>query len=298
VAAPESKPASAEDAGRVCPYCRFALKEGAETTVCGVCKAPHHVDCWNDNGGCAVMACAGGPSATPATRASQPTAPTAVAPGAPAPPIAPPPPRQPRRFGGPSLSLAILVLAVAVLGVAGALILTRGSSPTPKVGTNHTKPGSTSPTGPTTGLSTAPTGPTTGLSTGPTGPTTVRVASPRAPGPGTAFRNYWQLINEGDYQQAFDMESADEQGRDASLVSDSEVGDPVTVVSYVGTPQYNSDGTADISVSFYSRYQNGGAPGGTACGFFQGTEVMVKDSGRWLYGSPSYTRSIVPQSDC
>jgi hypothetical protein len=43
--------------------------------VCGVCRAPHHLDCWADNGGCAVVACAGGPTSehlTPATAQMDP----------------------------------------------------------------------------------------------------------------------------------------------------------------------------------------------------------------------------------
>jgi len=56
--------AGPNDTGRSCPYCRFPLKEQDEITTCGVCGSAHHRDCWNDNQGCAVVACAGGPGGT------------------------------------------------------------------------------------------------------------------------------------------------------------------------------------------------------------------------------------------
>jgi len=135
VAGPEKKSATAQDAGRNCPYCRFALKEGADAMVCGACMAPHHLDCWTDNGGCAVMGCAGGPTGTGATPGTAEAASRTAVPGgsqtpppqAPPPATAPPAPSGGSR--GPQLSIAILVLAVAILGVAGAIVLTKGSSP-------------------------------------------------------------------------------------------------------------------------------------------------------------------------
>src|ERR1044072_919317 len=60
---PIMRAASADDVGRSCPYCRFAFKEGTEVTVCGICNAAHHADCWSDNGGCSIMGCEGAPSA-------------------------------------------------------------------------------------------------------------------------------------------------------------------------------------------------------------------------------------------
>jgi hypothetical protein len=61
VTEPSRGPATADETGRSCPYCRFPLKEGVEAVRCGTCAAPHHADCWDENGGCAVVACAGGP---------------------------------------------------------------------------------------------------------------------------------------------------------------------------------------------------------------------------------------------
>jgi hypothetical protein len=56
----------AATAGRNCPYCRFPLKQGTPGASCPSCNAIHHADCWNDNGGCAILGCSQTP-ATPAT---------------------------------------------------------------------------------------------------------------------------------------------------------------------------------------------------------------------------------------
>ena len=39
----------------LCPICRSSLGESA--AVCRSCETPHHPDCWEFNGGCAVFAC-------------------------------------------------------------------------------------------------------------------------------------------------------------------------------------------------------------------------------------------------
>jgi hypothetical protein len=133
--------AGPKETGRACPYCRFPLKEGVQIVVCGVCGAPHHADCWHDNGGCAVIACAGGPTPATADQAGEtgesPTVAYPAAARAPymqagAPPAAPmwppqqPPPSKERR--GPSLAIAVILLAIAVGGAAVAVALSQGGS--------------------------------------------------------------------------------------------------------------------------------------------------------------------------
>lgn len=49
------------DHERLCPYCRFKVVPGTGAVSCHACGALHHAECWDDNGGCAVMACAGAP---------------------------------------------------------------------------------------------------------------------------------------------------------------------------------------------------------------------------------------------
>lgn len=45
------------DAARLCPYCRYPLKGVAEAECCDGCQALHHVECWEENSGCAVVGC-------------------------------------------------------------------------------------------------------------------------------------------------------------------------------------------------------------------------------------------------
>jgi hypothetical protein len=122
-------------AGRSCPYCRFALKAGVDIVQCGACGSVHHSECWTDNSGCSIVACASGPGSSTPTL-SQPAA--AVAMAAPPPRLPPPPPllgglRPPqppagRRRSAPVLIVAILVLALAITGAAVALVMTRQNS--------------------------------------------------------------------------------------------------------------------------------------------------------------------------
>lgn len=44
-----------------CPYCATDV-ETDEATRCTVCHTAHHADCWDENHGCAVAACLGGPA--------------------------------------------------------------------------------------------------------------------------------------------------------------------------------------------------------------------------------------------
>ena len=48
-----------QQAGLNCPYCRFPLKAGLRATACDGCGALHHEECWEENGGCAIVGCAG-----------------------------------------------------------------------------------------------------------------------------------------------------------------------------------------------------------------------------------------------
>jgi LSD1 subclass zinc finger protein len=139
-------PATAQEAGRNCPYCRFPLKEGAQAVRCGSCHATHHADCWSDNGGCAVMGCAGAPGSSPTGTATpvpvQPAAgyaappPTHTAPALAAPlptaVTAMSPPASGAR-GGRWLVAAVLALAVAIAGVAVAIAV-RGAESSPPGG--------------------------------------------------------------------------------------------------------------------------------------------------------------------
>ena len=44
----------------VCPYCRTELADG-EQVDCPECKTPHHLDCFEENGGCTIFGCSAAP---------------------------------------------------------------------------------------------------------------------------------------------------------------------------------------------------------------------------------------------
>lgn len=138
---------------RACPYCASVPQAGAAVVICGVCGALHHHDCWQENGGCAVVACAGGPGTAPdpapppSPQAGLPPitppvpgAPTFQVPPGKGGPMAPPayagPPhaapeswigeQQPARSAGPWIAVAIVILALAIAGSAAALLLAGG----------------------------------------------------------------------------------------------------------------------------------------------------------------------------
>ncbi len=116
------------DTGRPCPYCRFPLKEGVPIVECDVCGSLHHLDCWSDNGGCAVVACAGGPSAggarpetLDASDAPDPaTAPIFTAPTGDGAGLAPSSKHRSR-------ALAVIALALVIAGAAVAVALSRNT---------------------------------------------------------------------------------------------------------------------------------------------------------------------------
>jgi len=59
-------PATREEVGKTCPYCRFPLKPDEQVVTCPACKLPHHADCWSENRGCTTYGCRGAAGAAPA----------------------------------------------------------------------------------------------------------------------------------------------------------------------------------------------------------------------------------------
>jgi hypothetical protein len=127
-----TRPATAEEAGRNCPYCRFAVKQGSSVTPCPACHAIHHEECWGDNDGCAIVGCSAAPAQAPsrAPVTAPAPAPPAIAPPAFAAASPPPPPAPPH--AGPShgrritpLLTVVLVGALAAAGAATAVVATR-----------------------------------------------------------------------------------------------------------------------------------------------------------------------------
>ena len=114
-------PARPENVGRTCPYCRFSIKLDVEVVACPSCHAVHHGECWQDNGGCAVVGCAAAPDAT-----APPTAGKLDAPPRGTPP--PPPPSAPAipaagQPASPRMRPIVLIVAGAVAAAAAAAVV-------------------------------------------------------------------------------------------------------------------------------------------------------------------------------
>lgn len=117
-----------------CPYCRFEVR-AEDAVTCDACQAAHHVDCWDDNGGCAVYGCVNSPKpdAADEVHPAKAAAATAVMPAASTPlePVPPPAAIAPSAAGHSSvhrtyLAVAgILALAIVIAGVAIAVSLSR-----------------------------------------------------------------------------------------------------------------------------------------------------------------------------
>jgi hypothetical protein len=125
--------AKVDAVGRNCPYCRFPMKEGAEITVCPTCGSQHHTECWNDNRGCAITACASGPgfaSAPPSeSQAQRPLIPsTPSTPRAHPPTVGHAPPGGPAHDRVRNGALFVSLLAILVLGVALAFVIGSNNS--------------------------------------------------------------------------------------------------------------------------------------------------------------------------
>lgn len=133
--------ATAADAGRACPYCRFPLKEGVTAERCDACGSLHHEDCWMDGNGCAVLGCSGAGMLAGSSAAGASTAQTAsFYPGSPG---APPVPPTVATGGNSGLRWLILASLIAFAGIGiGALIATRAlgggkPAPAPATGSSH-----------------------------------------------------------------------------------------------------------------------------------------------------------------
>lgn len=88
----------------VCPYCRGAIEaDEARVVLCPGCGAPHHADCFEENGGCTVFGCSAAPAAEPKLSISSPDLQQTEITGAlpPAPSVAVPPPPLPGSTGAP-----------------------------------------------------------------------------------------------------------------------------------------------------------------------------------------------------
>ncbi|CAN5515405.1 hypothetical protein BH10BAC5_BH10BAC5_24020 [soil metagenome] len=47
---------------RICPYCQSKIKDDAEAIFCELCHTPHHLECYDFNGGCTTYGCRNNPN--------------------------------------------------------------------------------------------------------------------------------------------------------------------------------------------------------------------------------------------
>ena len=291
---PQRLNATGADAGRSCPYCRFPLKEGGELVRCGHCHAPHHADCWDENQGCAVLGCAGAPSAN---TSSQPTV------------VIPPPPppstpaatdksaQSPNRSSGTNRAVvgAILALTVAIAAVAVVLLMNHSKSPSNALAANraaqNTTPVTTSAPPATVTETVAATTPATtttdvAAATTTTIPPVTNTAQPVDHGARTALNQYWQDMGADDYTGAYALESSKEQ----SGLSESQMAEDNAAVNVIWTkpavPAPSNPYEATVEINFFAQNQSGSDQN---CRHFVLNELMVNSGGRWLYGGPSGT---------
>ena len=103
---------SEEHIGRTCPYCQVVIKPGQNVVVCSQCGVAHHKECWDANGGCTTLSCAGGAASQAVARPMPPRMP--------APPVTrtpQPAPRKSRKLGyflGGMLVVMLLAIAFAL----------------------------------------------------------------------------------------------------------------------------------------------------------------------------------------
>lgn len=46
-----------EVTGKTCPFCQTPIKPNESVFVCDRCAIPHHLECWQANGGCTTFGC-------------------------------------------------------------------------------------------------------------------------------------------------------------------------------------------------------------------------------------------------
>lgn len=294
--------------------------------VCGDCHSAHHVDCWADNGGCAIMGCLGGPGKSPTTEqptaamppqraaaafiATPPTQPPRPAAAWPAghvpqapPPQAPPPAN---RSGMKGLVAALFVLALAVGGVAVALVVNKGTNTPPKVVQNgSTNSASQTPrtrSTPTPGVrtvtvitsqSTPTTSPPTSTPTSPSNPNVAGAGGSATSGADTAIDTYWNDVGSGDFTDAVAMETSSQQS--TSGVSTFESEQPHVNIIWTAQPIPDGSGQATVRISFYAHNTTGSDQ---TCRHFVISSLMVQSGGSWLYGgSAPGTDTIDSDSD-
>ncbi len=305
---PVMRSATGADSGRSCPYCRFAIKQGTAIVACGACHAPHHQDCWTDNGGCAIVACDGGPAAGTSQHAPPPTRRHPVAP----PPIVPPPPPPapaPGDGGARSSTVLIVACAVALLAAGGAVaavLLTRAEPVAQRDPVTVTvSQTSTSDVGETSTVG-GPTETTPQLPPPPPPPPPPSPPPPPPPpppseSPDTVIREHFTRIANGDLQGAYNLFAPSYRNAVPRWVAVRSAAQPRVSIAYVNEATITGN-TARVPTKIYLRdtYPSNGSD--TKCRRFEGELPLVLVSGHWRYAPTGHDWSgvVLPStiSDC
>ena len=308
--APPTRSEAPTHAGRKCPYCQVPLHEHDPVTECSFCRSVHHADCWAENRGCAIASCEGGPDGSP-----EATLPTSIMPAAGAPaayggsaklqvdlghPGAQGPPQDPggSRGGRVATVLAIgAVVAILAGGATAAAVIVSGKHHHKAVAQT---PPTTSQPRPTPTGGGADTTPTDGPSISPTTPTDTTATTDTTPssdgsGPAAVMKQHYSLLDNGDYQGAFDLMTPAYHAKYPNWVTDREQGDPA-LRNVTVSPAETSGDSADVRVDFYTKDRNPAPKSDTTCRHFTGTVHLVRLDGRWLYdpGTSNLTGDPVP----
>lgn len=273
---PTSRAASPEDVGRSCPYCRFAFKQGTDIVACGDCHAAHHADCWDDNGGCAILGCA---SAPPSTAHSGPTVrhPVAAGPatgGVPPaqPPVAaqPPAPAPPARQGLGTTMVVACIVALLAAGVAIAAVATRSPDPPP-----------------TSSDTTTGEAPGTGIDGGEGTGTDPEVSPPPPPPPASGalkvVRAHFEYLGSGEYQRAFNLFLPSYQSSaGSSWIAQRSAAAPKVNIAIL-EPSTDDGSFATLDAKIYTRDTARVSGSDRQCRRFEGTLAARKSGGRWYY---------------
>lgn len=288
--------ATAEMTGRSCPYCRFPLKEGSPITECGTCHTVHHAECWEENGGCSITGCAGGP--TLATQVHTPS--SAATPPAPAqaPPAAvPSQARLPAQM--PVALAATLAVVVAILGAAAALALSSGKgggSPTasaPPIVTQTTQSTlSASSEAEATVSADTETQATEAEDTETETTSSEEATQAAAPSnesqtesPLGAVNEHWHDLQSGDYQAAWSDEAPSLRGNRSSWVHGQEEAGIESIDYRFKEGSRSGDGaTVQIEELRTVSHQNG-------CQNWTGTYGLIDEGGRWEISDAASLRS-------
>jgi serine/threonine protein kinase len=253
-------------------------------------------------------------NAAMAGRTPVPHPPTAVGPPTPMPPMLQTPPPTPmpnyggygyaapapapqQRSGNP---LALILLALlALVGIAAGLLAAAGVFAHPASGRSNVAsasnrassrlPGATRSQSRSAGAQTPPAAGQSGSSQ-PRSAGSSNLASPGAARVATAasaaLQRYWMLVNTGQYAQAWEMETAHEQGEEPSFLSDKNSERPMINVVSIG-PASSDSVAADVPIAFYAldRYPTSSAD--MYCKYFEMTAHMIQGSGgSWFYDGP------------